>query len=331
VSVCLSFCLSVCLSVCLAWKTFILCGLSDVHLVIIGTYVFDPQVVFGQPWASLGWPCGLADFISFIGILGAYLSDPQAVFGHRWTLFSWPGSRILRPVGFHFNGFWIYGPGLWNQWITWMHFQDKKQKKEAKGNLSRASKSYVFGIFPIFVPLGGYYFGSLTKTGYYVIFLRRLVNFRKAENAFDISFHCDKRISHISEQNPILWFSSPSRKQFRKMLGSFVMSLGVLGAPWRRPRFSIFWHHFQSIFGVSGKGGKRDQCDQMASRAKVLYLRSQWIVENMAICWYIGISVAASTVFNILTPFSVNFWGFRPTREKGPVGPDGLARESLIS
>jgi hypothetical protein len=45
------------------------------------------------------------------------------------------------------------------------------------------------------------------------------------------------------------------------------------------------------IWGVWGQDRKKVQLDQKASRAKGLYLRSSWIVEDMSICRYIGTSV----------------------------------------
>ena len=76
-----------------------------------------------------------------------------------------------------------------------------------------------------------------------------------------------------------------------------------------------FRHYFGSRFVVSGKQGKRDQWEQMASRAKGIISYSMdfggyvdilvyryfggyvdildpWIIEDMSICRYIGVSIS---------------------------------------
>jgi hypothetical protein len=63
------------------------------------------------------------------------------------------------------------------------------------------------------------------------------------------------------------------------------------------------------IWGFWGKGEKRDQLDQMASRAKELYLRSPWIVEDMSICRYIGISVHRYIYISLDSGGLLRIWG----------------------
>ena len=73
-------------------------------------------------------------------------------------------------------------------------------------------------------------------------------------------------------------------------MNDFYLFSGVLGELWRPVLVQSIFDIFLDSFAGFGASRERDQWDQMASRAKSIYLNS-WILEDMSTCPYIGRSI----------------------------------------